>query len=547
MHDIDMPMKADRKSRRAPRLMLSVFRPLLVPLASFVIAVLIIFVAGQSDQFGPDPRLVFDSPPVVQGQGTFDDFTVTPGDEQVTITWRNTIAGASVYIVNIQQGGDTMTTYTLSNDQNRNTAPSPISMNLRAADNTIIITGLANNTQYRFRVQAIGLENTPIGSSSYSDWYQPMTATHTPTPTATSTPAPDSTATATPDIQTPGVTNPVEILRIEPDIESVSIRTGDEVRLSVQVYGLQDKRDDSLGDAEWITFDWSSDGGGSFSESAPVGRSSNGVADDRKVLHAVPDTPGRYKVTASLDDSECEGDDEQCKAEFIMIVHRSIAAGDLSPTPCALSGTIPSVLSDSDGVQYSVFTPVDGGSFLSADESSAVTAGAGSVRGCEYIGVRMDMRGDAADLNRASNRYTLAGDVYSVTAVDSSGNMISDYEFLAPVQVCVPLPSSLRGNITELGMAKINDDGGLTILTHRIVSSANGAVRVCGALGVLPADVSAGKRGAPDSPTPVPVSPTPESPATGGASVPYSWVLLISVLGVGVIMLGSMILARRRL
>ena len=354
--------------------------------------------------------------------------------------------------------------------------------------------------------------------------------------------------TALDDLRFSDSSAPVDIFRIEPNVRTISIRTGDEVRLSVHVYGGQDKRDDSLADADSVSFAWSSDGGGSFSESAPAGRESNGETDDRKVLHTVPDTPGTYKVTASLDGSACAGSEDQCKAEFTIIASRSVSVA-LSPTavPCVLSGTVPSVLSDSSNIQYSVFTPADGGLFLSDEDGADVTAGAGSVPGCEYIGVRMDMGGDAEDLNRAGNRYTLAGDVYSVTAVDSSGNEISDYEFSTPVQVCVPLPVGLRGSITELGMASINDDDSLTLLTHRIVSSSDGAIRVCGALGSLPADVAAAKRGEPESPTPAPalLSPTPESPDAGGASVPYSWVLLIAVLGVGVIMLGSATLRRR--
>ena len=354
--------------------------------------------------------------------------------------------------------------------------------------------------------------------------------------------------TALDDLRFSDSSAPVDIFRIEPNVRTISIRTGDEVRLSVHIYGGQDKRDDSLADADSVSFAWVSDGGGSFSESAPAGRESNGEADDRKVLHTVPDTPGTYKVTASLDGSACAGNEDQCKAEFTITASRSVSVA-LSPTPvpCVLSGTVPSVLSDSSNVQYSVFTPADGGVFLSDEDGADVTAGAGSVPGCEYIGVRMDRGGDAEDLNRAGNRYTLAGDVYSVTAVDSSGNEISDYEFATPVQVCVPLPVGLRGSITELGMASINDDDSLTLLTHRIVSASDGSIRVCGALGSLPAEVSAAKRGEPESPTPMPdlLSPTPESPDAGGASVPYSWVLLIAVLGVGVIMLGSATLRRR--
>ena len=347
------------------------------------------------------------------------------------------------------------------------------------------------------------------------------------------------------ELRLTGDSDPIEILRIKASTESISIRTGAKVRLTVAVFGGQGRREDSLGDAEEVAFAWDSGGNGTFSESPPVGRESNGEIDDRKVLHTTPDIPGTYTVTASLDDSQCAGGEDMCKAEFKIIVSRSITApASPSPTPCPLPGAIPSVLTDDKGDQYSVFTPVDGGTFT-ADDGASIVAPSSAVPGCEYIGVRMENQGDAADQNRPGYRYTLAGDVYWISAIDAAGEYIFSYEFANPAQVCVPLPAGLRGSITELGLANVNDDS-LTLLTHRVIASPNGDVQICGALRQVPAEIAAGRRGEPEPPPAEMLSPTPESPDTGAAAVPYSWVILIAVLGIGIIMLGSTTLARRK-
>ena len=347
--------------------------------------------------------------------------------------------------------------------------------------------------------------------------------------------------------QTPPPTPPPSgnITRIEPGIESIKIVAGDKVRLSIKVFGAQNARDDSLADGADVTVEWSSDGGGSFEEAAPAGVDSNGQPDDRKVLHTVSDTPGTYTVTAQLGNAECSGtEDADCRAQFEIIVIRSTAV-EPSPTPmpCNISGTIPSAIADSQGEQYSVFTPADGGSFASED-GGEITAPINAVSGCAYIGIRIDKAGPAANANNPLYRYTLAGDIYSVSAVDSAGTEISDYSFDRPVQMCVPLPVNLRGNTSEISLLIINQDRSLSSLTSKL-KILNGNPRVCGALSQLPVEVAAGKRGAPEAtPPPMPTA-TPETPETGGTALPHSWAWLIAILGIGIIALGIATLARR--
>ena len=259
------------------------------------------------------------------------------------------------------------------------------------------------------------------------------------------------------------------------------------------------------------------------------------------------DTPGTYTVTAKLASHACSGTDEQCSANFKVIVTRSLEiASTPTPVPCQISGTVPAAISDSEGNQHSVFTPADGGTFSTDDDSAEITAPVNAVAGCEYIGIRIVRSGSAVNANSILYRYTLAGNLYSVSAVDTSGNPISDYRFDRPAQVCVPLPAALRGNIADISVLQVNSDGTLTALTSKVLSKPNGNPRVCGNLSELPADVAAGKRGAPD-PTVAPMpTATPEAPETGGRAVSYAWALLIAILGLGIVILGTATLQRRR-
>lgn len=386
------------------------------------------------------------------------------------------------------------------------------------------------DTEQALRAIRPALQVTFHGTPPPADATQrPGEPTWTPTTVPTDTPIPAG-----------------RILRIKPSVESISIRAGSKVRLSVGVFGLQNEQDDSLAEKEEVTFEWSSSNGeGSFEESAPAGAETNGEPDDRKVLHTVSDIPGTYTVTATLGQGECRGTDEQCSATVRITVIRTIVReASATPVPCQISGTIPAAIPDSAGNQHSVFTPTDGGTFT--DENVEVTAPINAVAGCEYIGIRVVESGPAMNRNNPLYRYTLAGMLYSVQAVDSSGATITDYQFNRPIQVCVPLPGTLRGNISEIDALKLNSDGTLTALTSKILSTPNGSPRVCGNLSELPADIAAGKRGAPD-PTPEPMpTATPEPPETGGTAVPYTWAWLIAILGVGVFVLGAATLTRRR-
>ena len=166
------------------------------------------------------------------------------------------------------------------------------------------------------------------------------------------------------------------ILRIEPTISSVTVSAGEQVSLSVDVYGRQNELDNGLADRDdnRPEFTWSDDGAGSFAEADIPGSVRNSMADDREVMYTAPENAGRFEVTAELlgtgdclaaRQAESIADaDARCSATINVTVRRRSAAEPRKPTPVNPPGAIPETLTDSQGTAYAVFTPEDGGDFL---------------------------------------------------------------------------------------------------------------------------------------------------------------------------------------
>ena len=329
--------------------------------------------------------------------------------------------------------------------------------------------------------------------------------------------------------------SPGVISRIEPGIRGITVSGGDTVTLSVDIYGLQNAKDNGING----TFEWSV----------------NDVTDDdlgsgREADYTATSSPGTYTITAELSDSQCQPEDEDdrataCSAEFDVTVRRPSADGPEQEAPANPPGEIPGILADSDGNQYEVFTPVEGGTFTG--EGYSLNVAPGAVPNGEFLGIRMSDEGAASNLGMTHQRYTLGGNMYAISAVDSSQAAISSYVLDDPAMACVPLPDELRSNISDLALVAINSDGSLTILAAQVRIRSAGNI-VCGALSNLPASVAVGSSGAPAAiPTPTP-EPTAVPPETGGTAPASSMMVLWSMLlGVAVFALGSvLVIARRR-
>ncbi len=380
----------------------------------------------------------------------------------------------------------------------------------------------------------------------------------------------EGTALAPTPIPTLAPTSAVRILRIEPSITDVSLKGGDLVRLSVEVYGRQDLRDDALGDATDVTFDWTleefgAQPGGTVGRLVAPETSNNdqnrtSTLDGRRVLYISGDRPGQFRITVKLEPgTEClpqqtyetpEEAQDRCTAVFEITALRSSQIETATLNPLNPEGTIPQVLADPDGLQYEVFTPVNGGAFV--HEPASLTAGPGAIPDYEIIGLRIADNGPAwNDQGLTYGRYTLGGDWYDIKAVDASGRRVEDsYQLNDVLDVCVPLPAELSSNISELAMVAMNNDDYPTILSSRVRITTSGT-KVCGNLSSVPASVAVGTAGA-LKPLPTAFPETSGStgiPDTGGFAPPYqAAVLWTAMIGLTILLIafGFFILRPRK-
>ena len=343
--------------------------------------------------------------------------------------------------------------------------------------------------------------------------------------------------------------SPGEISRIEATIRSVTVSGGDEVTLSVDIYGLQDAKDNGIG----ATFAWTLG-------DDTIKDSDGDPETGREINYTAPSQSGTYTVTASLGGGECQPDtpndatpaeaaairDADCSASITVQVRRPSAPVADPVPPVNPPGEIQSLIPDEDGNQYEVFTPVEGGTF-DGGEGYSISVPSGAVPNGEYIGIRMSDDGAVSNLGMTHQRYTLGGNSYGVHAVDASGAAISSYALEDPASVCVPLPAAMRTNISQLALVAINADGSLTILAAQVrLDTGTGNTMVCGNLSTLPASVAVGAQGAPDAiPTATPV-PEPVLPVTGGASPTSGSLVWILLLGTAVVVSGTFIVVGRR-
>ena len=336
------------------------------------------------------------------------------------------------------------------------------------------------------------------------------------------------------------------INKLEPSVEEVSLSGGDSIRLSIIPYGRQNIVDDALIDGK-VGVTWSLEGGtGDFRESDP-GLDADNDANDREIIFTAPTNPGTYMVHATLKTCGLNVSVD-CRASFtVHVLRRASRPTETTPEPRNPAGSIPMILTDSDGNQYEVFTPEGGGTFTG--DNSSLKAGPGVVPNGEIVGLRIAEGGSASNDGKTYQRYSLGGSWYEISAVDASGNSVSSYVMNDAVEVCIPLPDALRSNISDLALVAINADDSLTILSGRVRISASAGTKVCGNLSSVPATVAVGTAGSPAPlPTEVPVMEN-ELPDTGGAAPSSNRALVwLLIIGLAVVVSSYVILraARRR-
>ena len=345
-----------------------------------------------------------------------------------------------------------------------------------------------------------------------------------------------------------------EVNKITPAIREISVIAGQQIRLEVDVYDVQDYVANELADNDQakVIFQWtvSPAGGGQFE--SPVSQ--------RRVTYTTPDLPGTYTILAeaqprgicaSHHPTRFELTDNErapCIATFTVRVTRAPGTADPTPDPINPAGLIPTSLTDSAGTSYAVFTPVDGGTFTG--DGITVSAPEGAIPDQQLLGISATASNIPVPPPIPGARMTVAGGYYTINGVQRSGDApVSGYTLDDPLLACMPLPDIFRSDISNVVVVNRNQtDGSLAILTSSIRQSPTGLV-ACGAVGQLPATVAVANVGVIATPPDQPTTTDEELPETGGKAPSTSsaaWAMALATILLALTATGAGITSRRR-
>ena len=308
-----------------------------------------------------------------------------------------------------------------------------------------------------------------------------------------------------------------EVHSIRPTVREVSVRAGDTIALTVDIYDTQKVLDNSIpGKAgSKLVFLWEDmrtgggTGGGTFA--AP--------SNERRVSYTAPSSPGEYIVTAEAQpDGVCTSHHEgaaeitdaeraQCTATFTIRVSGIPAVPAPRPDPVDPTGTIPTSMTDDKGGTYTVFTPTKGGTFTGTDIT--VTAPAGAIPDRTVVGIGATVSDIETPAPIPGATMSLAGSYYDILAIADNGEPpIPSYTLNEPATACLPFPQEFRADLSNVVVVQRKSTGDLSILSTKIRSNA-GDLTVCGTLTQLPATVAV----APPRPSPRPNPDNPNHPS----------------------------------
>ena len=325
-----------------------------------------------------------------------------------------------------------------------------------------------------------------------------------------------------------------EVDSIRPVVRSVTVRAGDSIALTVDIYDTQQGLDNSIPgkDGSKLRFRWSEQGpagGGTFAD----------PANTRRVTYTAPSTPGVYTVQAEAQpDGICTSHHEgaaeitteeraQCTAIFTVRVSAIPAETAPRPDPVNPTGTIPTTLTDNEGVSYAVFTPADGGTFTGTDIT--VTAPAAAVPDRTVVGIAATVSDIRPDDPIPGATMTVAGSYYNIRALAAAGDPpLPAFNLNEPATACLPFPQEFRADLSNVVVVQRQPTGELSILSTTIRSQA-GELTTCATLTKLPATVAVARLGlVPTAPAPAPTATTPD---TGALAPSYTLVLLTLFVG----------------
>ena len=313
--------------------------------------------------------------------------------------------------------------------------------------------------------------------------------------------------------------------RIEPATPEVSVRAGDRIRLSADIYNSQDILDND--DAEngegafkrWQPeLEWTSSGAGSFDDAS--GR--------RSIVYTAPSLPGVYTVTAEVGPPGLcrahhpgveEQDGDPCMAQFTLRVSREAEAPTAGPGPVNPAFVVPPRVTDDAGTAFSVFTPVEGGTF--SGTGITVSARPGSVPDRAVLAVAATTSTTTAS---PDSEFTLHGTAWDVIGMSRTGGAgftaVTEYRLDEPLTACLQVPWDQLDNLSNITVVEIRSDGLVGPLTSNL-RTADGTTAACGRLSRVPATLAIATRADAASGTtvvPTAAATQQELPEAGGSS-----------------------------
>ena len=344
-----------------------------------------------------------------------------------------------------------------------------------------------------------------------------------------------------------------EVHSIRPTVREVSVRVGDTIALTVDIYDGQEVLDNSIPDkpGSKLVFRWEDKlADGSAGSAGGTFATPN---NERRVTYTAPSSPGRYIVTAEAQpDGVCtshhegaaeitDAEREQCTATFTIRVSGIPAVPAPRPDPVDPTGAIPTSMTDDKGGEYTVFTPTKGGTFTGDDIT--VTAPAGAIPDRTVVGIAATTSDIPTPDPIPGATMSLAGSYYDILAIADNGEPpIPSYTLNEPATACLPFPQEFRADLTNVVVVQRKSTGDLSILSTKIRSNA-GDLTVCGTLTQLPATVAVARLGL----VPAPSQTTPTTPADApdtGATAP-SYIALLLMLLTGLVVLTGISRIRR--
>ena len=125
-----------------------------------------------------------------------------------------------------------------------------------------------------------------------------------------------------------------------------------------------------------------------------------------------------------------------------------------------------------------------------------------------------------------------------MTAVNQSGEPLTNYTLNKPMQVCVPLPAAFRSRIDTVALFEFADDPSDNRMLASKVYTRDGTLTMCSVTDRLPTTVAPARLGATEPSTTPPTLVTDELPETGGSAPNPLIALVASIIGMLLIAIG---------